>query len=85
MIFGVASPAARVGISPFLVYQREITIVGSMAILRTFSSAVDVVGRHADRFRPLLTHTFGLDEFERAVSALGDGSAVKVTIAPVGR
>jgi 2-desacetyl-2-hydroxyethyl bacteriochlorophyllide A dehydrogenase len=84
MVFGVAPVEARVDFSPFRVYQRELTIVGSMAILRTFSSAVDVVGRHAERFRPLLTHSFGLEEFDRAVSTLGDGSAVKVTITPPG-
>jgi 2-desacetyl-2-hydroxyethyl bacteriochlorophyllide A dehydrogenase len=82
MVFGVASPDASIGISPFQVYQRELTIVGSMAILRTFAPAVDVVMRHADRFRPLLTHTFGLEDFGLAVAALGDGNAVKVTLAP---
>jgi 2-desacetyl-2-hydroxyethyl bacteriochlorophyllide A dehydrogenase len=82
MVFGVASPDIRVAYSPFRVYQREITIVGSMAILRTVSSAIETVQRHADRFRPLLTHSFGLDGFDKAVSTLADGSAVKVTITP---
>ena len=40
MVFGVASPAARVSYSPFTVYQREITIVGSMAIVHTYGQAV---------------------------------------------
>jgi 2-desacetyl-2-hydroxyethyl bacteriochlorophyllide A dehydrogenase len=82
MVFGVASPDARVEFSPFRFYQREITIVGSMAILRTFSSAIEVVGRHPERFLPLLTHSFELQEFDLAVAALGDGAAVKVTLAP---
>jgi 2-desacetyl-2-hydroxyethyl bacteriochlorophyllide A dehydrogenase len=82
LVFGVASPEATVSVSPFRVYQRELTIVGSMAILGTFAAAVDVVARHADRFRPLLTHTFGLEQFDLAVDALGTPEAVKVTIAP---
>jgi NADPH2:quinone reductase len=82
MVFGVASPAARVEFSPFRLYQREITIVASMAILRTFSSAIDVVGRHPRRFLPLLTHSFELEEFDLAVAALADGGTVKVTMAP---
>jgi 2-desacetyl-2-hydroxyethyl bacteriochlorophyllide A dehydrogenase len=82
MVFGVASPEVRVTYSPFRVYQREITIVGSMAILRTFSSAVETVERHADRLRPLLTHSFDLGEFDRAIATLSDGNAVKVTIVP---
>ena len=82
LVFGVASPEATVNVSPFRVYQRELTIIGSMAILGTFAAAVDVVNRHADRFRPLLTHSFGLEQFERAVGALGTPDAVKVTITP---
>lgn len=82
LIFGVASPEATAAFSPFRVYQRELTIVGSMAILRTFAGAVDVVQRHAERFRPLLTHTFGLEQFDQAVATLGAPDAVKVTIAP---
>jgi 2-desacetyl-2-hydroxyethyl bacteriochlorophyllide A dehydrogenase len=85
LVFGVTPPGATVDISPFRIYQRELTIVGSMAILGTFAAAVDVVRRHADRFRPLLTHTFGLEEFGRAVATLGSAEAVKVTIAPVAR
>lgn len=82
LVFGVASPDATVSFSPFRVYQRELTIVGSMAILGTFAAAVDVVNRHAGRFRPLLTHTFALEQFDRAVAALGTPDAVKVTITP---
>jgi 2-desacetyl-2-hydroxyethyl bacteriochlorophyllide A dehydrogenase len=82
LVFGVASPNVRVSYSPYRVYQREITIVGSMAILRTFSTAVETVRRHADRLRPLLTHSFGLAEFDQAIATLSDGNAVKVTITP---
>jgi 2-desacetyl-2-hydroxyethyl bacteriochlorophyllide A dehydrogenase len=82
MVFGVASPEARVEYSPFRVYQREITIVGSMAILGTFASAVSVVSHNAERFRPLLTHRFGLDGFNEAIATLSDGRSVKVVIEP---
>jgi NADPH2:quinone reductase len=82
MVFGVASPDAAVLYSPFRVYQRELTIVGSMAILRTFAPAVETVARHAPRFRPLLTHSFELARFHEAVAALSAGDAVKVTLVP---
>jgi len=85
MVFGVASPEARVSYSPFAVYQKEITIVGSMAILHTYPAAVQAVSRHARLFRPLLTHTYNLDQFDQALDALVGGEAVKVTIAPDGR
>ena len=82
MVFGVSSPEATVPLSPFEVYRREITVIGSMAILRTFEPAVRTVARHADRFRPLLTHRFGLGSFADAVAAMGEGGAIKVTIDP---
>lgn len=82
MVFGVASPDALVSVSPFAIYQREITVVGSMAILHSFQPAVELVAAHADRFRPLLTHTFELAEFDTAIATLSEGGAVKVTIRP---
>jgi NADPH2:quinone reductase len=84
MVFGVASPETKVLYSPFVVYQREITIVGSMAILHTYGQAVQTVRRHAARFAPLLTHTYALDAFDQALTALVSGEAIKVTIAPNG-
>jgi NADPH2:quinone reductase len=84
MVFGVSSPEARSEFSPFAVYQRELTIIGSMAILHSFGPAVELVRRHPDRFRPLLTHTYALEEFDTAVATLGEGRAIKVVIAPAG-
>jgi len=82
MIFGVASPEAMVSYSPFAIYQREITIIGSMAIVHTYGQAVRTVRRHAARFAPLLTHTYGLSEFGLALTTLASGEAIKVTISP---
>jgi NADPH2:quinone reductase len=82
MVFGVSAPEARVAFSPFEVYRREITIVGSMAILRTYAPAVEVTRRHAERFRPLMTHAFGLGGFGEAIATLPRGSAIKVTLDP---
>ena len=82
MVFGVASPEARVAMSPFAIYQREITVVGSMAILHSFQPAVELVAAHAARFEPLLTHAFPLQDFDAAVATLSHGDAVKVTIRP---
>ncbi len=84
MVFGVASPEARVSISPFFVYQRELTVVGSMAILHSFQPAVELVAAHASRFEPLLTHAFDLSRFDTAIATLSQGDAVKVTIRPGG-
>ena len=85
LVFGVASPEARASVSPHRLYADEITIVGSMAILRSFAPAVDAVARHADALAPLVTDVVTLDGIEAGVTAVADGSAVKVVVAPGGR
>ncbi|MCY7418255.1 MAG: alcohol dehydrogenase catalytic domain-containing protein, partial [Chloroflexi bacterium] len=84
MVFGVAGVDDRVPFSPFAVYQREIRIVGSMAILNTFGPAIDTIARHADAFRPLATHTFPLAGFGDALDVLRRGDGIKVTIGSAG-
>lgn len=82
MVFGVASPHAEVAFSPYEVYRKEITIVGSMAILHTYPQAVRTVRRHAGRFRPLLTHSYDLAHMKQALDALAGGESIKVTVSP---
>ena len=83
LMFGVAPPAARVSLSPYDIYEREITVLGSKAILHTFSSAVDAVRRHSSLFRPLICSTsFPLQRFDDALATLNSGSAVKIVLEP---
>ncbi len=83
LVFGVASPAARVPVSPYHIYEREITVVGSKAILHTFAPAVDCVRRHASLFRPLINQSgFPLERFDDALAALHGGSGVKIVLTP---
>jgi NADPH2:quinone reductase len=83
LLFGVSSPGTRVKLSPFEIYEREITIVGSKAILNTFTLAIDTVRRHAAVFRPLISQPgFPLEKFDEALAVLESGSAVKVFIQP---
>jgi 2-desacetyl-2-hydroxyethyl bacteriochlorophyllide A dehydrogenase len=83
LVFGVASPAARVQLSPYDIYEREITVLGSKAILHTFAPAVDSVRRHAALFRPLIAQAgFPLERFDDALAALHRGSAAKIVLAP---
>jgi 2-desacetyl-2-hydroxyethyl bacteriochlorophyllide A dehydrogenase len=84
MVFGVAGPDQRVRVSPFRIYQREIRIIGSMAIRHTFGPAIETVARHAVAFAPLATHTFSLEELPAALDVLRSGEGVKVTLAPSG-
>ena len=83
LLFGVSSPDTRVKLSPFEIYEREITVIGSKAILNTFTLAIETVGRHATVFRPLISRPgLPLEQFADALALLKSGSAVKVFIQP---
>ena len=82
MVFGVAPGDARVSLSPFRIYNDEITVVGSMAVLHSFGAALDLLARGRVDVSPLLTTTFGLDGFPDALQAVRDGEGVKVQVLP---
>ena len=68
--------------SPHRIYADELTILGSMAILRTFGPAVDAVARHADRLAPLITDIVALERVDVGLEAVRSGTAVKVVVDP---
>jgi NADPH2:quinone reductase len=84
MVFGVAPNEARVAISPFRVYNEEITIVGSMAVLHSYQQAVDLVSGGAINTQGMLTEAFPLEEFVQALSMLRQGKGLKTQILPNG-
>ena len=84
MIFGVAPEEARVEISPFRIYNDEITVVGSMAMLYTFVQAIELVRAGTVVTEPLLSLTFPLDGFEDALAAMRAGEGIKVQVLPNG-
>ena len=43
LVFGVTPAEATMSLSPFRVYNDEITVTGSMAILRSFAPAVELI------------------------------------------
>jgi 2-desacetyl-2-hydroxyethyl bacteriochlorophyllide A dehydrogenase len=82
LVFGVSPADAAIGVSPFRVYNDEITITGSMAILRSFGQAVDLLASGAVDPRPLLSEPLPLDEFGEAVSRVRAGHGIKWHIRP---
>jgi threonine dehydrogenase-like Zn-dependent dehydrogenase len=63
MVFGVASEEARVSLSPFRVYNDEVTVVGSMAVLFTFQPAMALLDTGVLDPEALHTHAFPLVDF----------------------
>jgi 2-desacetyl-2-hydroxyethyl bacteriochlorophyllide A dehydrogenase len=82
MIFGVAPEHARVSVSPFRIYNDEVTVIGSMAVLYTFAPAIELLRAGVVATEPLLTHTFPLERFEDALAAMRSGEGVKIQVLP---
>jgi NADPH2:quinone reductase len=82
LVFGVASAEARVALSPFRVYNDEITVIGSMAVLHSFGTALDLIADGAVDTTGLVTHRFPLDDYEEALDTVRDGKGIKVHVLP---
>ncbi|WP_399089162.1 zinc-dependent alcohol dehydrogenase family protein [Streptomyces sp. BBFR2] len=80
--FGVAPSAAKASFSPFQVYNDEITIVGSMAVLHSFGRAVDLMAKGVIDADMMLTHRFALTDFTTALDTFRAGTGRKIQILP---
>ncbi len=80
--FGVAPGAATASISPFRIYNDEITIVGSMAVLHSFGRAVELMSKGVIAADTMITHSFGLAEFTDALQTFRAGIGRKIQLRP---
>jgi 2-desacetyl-2-hydroxyethyl bacteriochlorophyllide A dehydrogenase len=82
LVFGVAPAEARVALSPFRIYNDEITVVGSMAVLHSYGAALDLVANGAIDTRELLTDALPLEKFSDALALMRSGAGLKVQVLP---
>jgi 2-desacetyl-2-hydroxyethyl bacteriochlorophyllide A dehydrogenase len=82
LVFGVAPAEATMSLSPFRVYNDEITVTGSMAILRSFAPAVELIGSGAIDPRPLLSAPLPLEDFGEALHRVRAGQGIKWHVKP---
>ena len=82
LIFGVTSGDAMVSLSPFRIYNDEITVLGSMAVLNSFGAAAALMAAGAINTAPLLGSPFTLDQFPEALANVRAGEGIKVQVAP---
>ena len=84
MVFGVAPQEARISLSPFRIYNDEITVLGSMAILFSFGPAVNLLSSGIIDTEALLTAALPLEDFPNALNMVRRGEGVKTQIVPNG-
>jgi 2-desacetyl-2-hydroxyethyl bacteriochlorophyllide A dehydrogenase len=82
MIFGVAPNEARISLSPFRIYNDEITILGSMAVLFSFQAALDLLSAGVINTEAMLTTALPLEDFSKALDMVRRGEGVKTQLLP---
>lgn len=82
LIFGVASHEAHISLSPFRIYNDEITVVGSMAVLFSFQAALDLISSGVINTQAILTTALPLEDFLEALNMVRYGEGVKTQILP---
>jgi len=82
LVFGVASADATARFSPFRVYNDEIKIIGSMAVLHSFERARDLLVRGIIDCQAMITHRYSLDAYPDAIQTFRRGEGLKVQVSP---
>jgi 2-desacetyl-2-hydroxyethyl bacteriochlorophyllide A dehydrogenase len=80
-VFGVAPTDAIARVSPYTVFRKELSLVGSFALNQTLPRAVHLIRSGAIRTAPLVTHVLTLDDFADALLlAHGEPRSMKIQI-----
>lgn len=66
-VFGVAPEGSRVSLPPDEIFRRDLKVIGSFAINKTFTEAVALVQHGAVDLTPLISHKLPLEKFEEAL------------------
>ncbi|MFB8369631.1 zinc-binding dehydrogenase [Pseudarthrobacter sp. NPDC055928] len=82
LVYGVAGAADRLVVSPYEVFKRELTIMGSYAQALNIGRAVSYLENLPEDISRLVTHRFGLGEYGLALETLGSRSCIKAVVLP---
>jgi len=80
--FGVAPQGETVSWSPYDIFRRDLTIIGSFALCFTFQPAIAWLANRVVEIAPLVSHTLPLAEFAGAFQEFAAGRTLKVHLRP---
>jgi threonine dehydrogenase-like Zn-dependent dehydrogenase len=82
LLFGVCPPGEKACYDAFKIYNEEISIFGTMAVLNSYGPAIDLLHAGAIDAEKMVTHTFPIDHFDEALALVRSGGGLKVQIDP---
>ncbi|MEV3856497.1 alcohol dehydrogenase catalytic domain-containing protein [Streptomyces sp. NPDC050095] len=80
--FGVADYATRVTIDPYRIYNQEITITGSMAVLHSYERAAELFATGVLDPDVFISDRLPLDDYPQALDRFASGQGRKIVVTP---
>lgn len=81
-VYGMTPQSAEWPLPPYEIFRRELTIKGSFAQQFSFDRALTALRTGRIDGAGLVTHAFGLDQYEQALAAVADSTVVKAALVP---
>ncbi|HPO82546.1 MAG: zinc-dependent alcohol dehydrogenase family protein [Dictyoglomi bacterium] len=82
LFFGVAPEDMLIEISPFEVYRRELTLLGSFVNPFTMDRAVSLISSRRVNLYPLISEIVPLKDMEKGIDIASSGRAIRVLVKP---
>src|SRR5215211_3507086 len=82
LIFGVCPPGEKAAYDAFKIFNDEISIIGSMAVSRSYGPAISVIKAGALHTKRTVSHSFPMDRFDEAVATMRAGVGLKIQVDP---
>jgi 2-desacetyl-2-hydroxyethyl bacteriochlorophyllide A dehydrogenase len=73
-------PGEKASYDAFKIYNEEISILGSMAVLNSYGPAIDILSAGAIDTERMVTDTFPIDQFPEALARVRSGQGLKVQV-----
>ncbi|MBN0047573.1 zinc-dependent alcohol dehydrogenase family protein [Streptomyces actuosus] len=80
--FGVSDYATTATISPYRIYNQEITITGSMAVLHSYERAAELFATGVLDPQVFISHRMPLAEYPQALDRFAAGQGRKIVVLP---
>ncbi len=80
VVYGVYPANARLNWSPYEIFQKQLTIVGSFAQTHCFDRALAYLESHQVKVNEMVTHAFALEDYGRALETLRSREGIKVIV-----
>ncbi|MEZ4606173.1 MAG: zinc-dependent alcohol dehydrogenase family protein [Deinococcales bacterium] len=66
-VFGVAPDHAKASFSPYQVFRKDLKIIGSFALNKTFQESINLIQSGAVKLEPLISHVLPIEDFEKGL------------------